>query len=644
MQRGPLDGRAYVRLFKNVGSNQTWNITDGDWRIDYSGDILFFNGQNNTFVTGLVSDDLEVASLVGANFRTEDELASRRALRTQRPQNVKFDAELDTRLYGSIISANGFRTTPDDVRAHLRERPMHHTRYEGSIAPYGFVDRFQYSEYFKTYLRLSGSQCNGFEAVGYTDQGFKSWEPRVVGNDYLPDIGADAFQYSYWATDYANSHDGYPILSNGGLYTRRWLNIVNKSFKGHNEYNFDISYDYKISVTAVPTWWVTYRVHLVFSVFWVSRYGSNSAFQPNRIDPQTFQWRDHGIAVTELEASSFIQNRAPILKWELDPDVDNNVGLYTDILQVAGSGFQEDCRFYLSMGGTDTSKLWRHVTEMVSLRQSEITPASFLASSDALKKHIEVIQANHLENLSQLPAILELLPDISGLLGLVSKALRGDAAAIKDLIDYVTDAVLRFRFAQQPTAKDVSELLETDLSRAIDALVQTRAYTIQGRYQYVFTDAENFFGDGKLVLDARSKIRVSFDMSSALASYLTANSVGLLPTLSRVWNLLPFSFVVDWFTNMSKRLEAVDNQLLWLALRTHWCLHSYAVTYYPSPEVLASYNLVSFSDKEPFGIRVYWRDFSLQTPLLRESKFDFLRSTRGPDPVTVGSLIWQILA
>ena len=44
-------------------------------------------------------------------------------------------------------------------------------------------------------------------------------------------------------------------------------------------------------------------------------------------------------------------------------------------------------------------------------------------------------------------------------------------------------------------------------------------------------------------------------------------SVGIFPTPKTVWELIPFSFVVDWFTDLSNRLDELDAQLSWATHR-----------------------------------------------------------------------------
>jgi len=238
---------------------------------------------------------------------------------------------------------------------------------------------------------------------------------------------------------------------------------------------------------------------------------------------------------------------------------------------------------------------------------------------------------------------LELIPDLSKLSEILMRLTKGDLSALKDLVDFITEAILQYNYAQRPLIRDGKELTQADLIASLDRLLKTKSFVVYGDFKYVFPDSENFIGPGKLVLETRSKVKANLDMSTLMMSYLCANSLGLMPTLARIWSLIPFSFVVDWFTNMSKRLRLVDNQVLWMATRTAWCLYSYTVTYYPTATELATYGLYNVSESTPFGISVYTREFSRVAPRLSESSFDFLRPTNSPDPVTVGALIWQLV-
>jgi hypothetical protein len=280
----------------------------------------------------------------------------------------------------------------------------------------------------------------------------------------------------------------------------------------------------------------------------------------------------------------------------------------------------------------------------VEARLGDIRPSSFLSSADALNKHLQVLDANHVQTLSQLDGILGLLPDIASLPSLVKKIADGDFSAIKDLIDYLTDAILRYRFAQKPNARNIDEILQaTDIGAFLSSLARSSSATIYGKFNWTFPDEHNFMLDGTLKLETRSKHRITSDASTLVASCLMANAVGLLPTLSRIWESLPFSFVVDWFIAMNKRLKLLDTQLLYMAHRTDWSLYSYKVTYYPSQEALGLFNLESYNPAEPFGITVYKREKSAYMPRLRTSAYDFVGSG-GFNALTAGSLVWQLLS
>jgi hypothetical protein len=272
----------------------------------------------------------------------------------------------------------------------------------------------------------------------------------------------------------------------------------------------------------------------------------------------------------------------------------------------------------------------------------DIRPSSFLSSADALNTHLETLSTNHIQTLQKLSDILGLLPDLVEIPRMIKKIADGDFSVIRDLIDYVTDAILRYRFSQKPAEKALKEILGADIDAGLQNLVRSNSYTIYGKFEYVFPDELNPYGDGRLELMTRSKVRITQDFSTLVESLLMANSVGLLPTLSRIWEILPFSFVVDWFTSMNKRLKLVDTQLAYMAMRTDWCLHSYRLTYYPSDTALEAYNLESPNSEEPFRISAYVREKSVYMPRLRDSRLDFL-ATGGPNLVTAGALAWQLI-
>jgi hypothetical protein len=271
----------------------------------------------------------------------------------------------------------------------------------------------------------------------------------------------------------------------------------------------------------------------------------------------------------------------------------------------------------------------------------DIRPSSFLSSADALNKHLLALGTNHIQTLQKLGQILELLPELTKLPFMLEKLSRGDLSVLKDLIDYVTGEILRYRFAQAPLKRAIDEIVGSNVPAFLKSLGKTDTYIIYGNFEYEIPHAQNPYNDGVLKLVTRSKISISQDLSTMMESILMANSVGLLPTFSRIWEIIPFSFVIDWFTGMNKRLKLFDTQLAYMAFRTNWCLHSYRLSYYPSSEALSDFGLENVDDAKPFSLSVYRREKSAYMPRLRDSRFDFL-ATSGPNPLTAGALAWQL--
>jgi len=274
----------------------------------------------------------------------------------------------------------------------------------------------------------------------------------------------------------------------------------------------------------------------------------------------------------------------------------------------------------------------------------DFRPASFIASADALNSNIETLKANNIQNLLHLPGILELIPDIGALIPLITKIIKGDASALKLFVDILTKEILRFRFGTRPISHDFSEAQKALAKRDVAQLLTSKSATVYGSFEWEFPSHQNPWNDGRLVLVVRSKLRLRSDTSTLMAGLLTTNSLGLLPTLSRIWENLPFSFVIDWFVAMNKRLKLADSQLLFGVFALLWGIYSYSLIWYPSEDFLSQWKLTSSNPDEPFGIVAYRREFSCRTPRLRDSRFDFLAPSHGPDPVTVGALIWQLFS
>lgn len=429
-------------------------------------------------------------------------------------------------------------------------------------------------------------------------------------------------------------------LNGGGLFPYYFDAVDNSSWKGEF-YHFDLGYRYELR-----TQWndiISFLVHIDTLVGFAPNEGSNDPYERNAIPHGAFICEDHS-EVTPLSANNGL---TPIVlsQYRVLPSWD--AGFFSELDQVATTFTEDFYDFRSHTTGRDgiiydiPKHTVLHKNTWVNL--PELRPSSFLAASDALDTNITILSANALQTMQHLGDIMNVLPDVVSLAPLVRRCAQGDVTVIPDLVDYITSAILRYNFVQRPLIKDGRELFATDLRKSLDILLQPKSTTMYGSFHYTFTGSENFFGPGRLELLTHAKVRVTMDLSTAMVAYFAANSVGAAPNLARLWSLLPGSFIVDWFINMSKRLHQVDNQLTWLAMRTDWCIWSYKVAYTPTQGELAAYNLVDYDPiGDPFRILSYWREFSAYGPALRNSKFDFLRPTNSPNVATVGSLLWQL--
>lgn len=651
MLRGPVDGRAYARLLKQCDSTQSDGILDTVWPMPYMGDTAFFKWRYEGS-KAFISDLMPLSSILGITAHKE-ELRGAEVHLTPRPSTVRWGRNDDNEHYAGLLGSYAFLTRVDEPLAMLREKQVYHTSYVGAVGDKYVTDK--YRPYPDGRLvndpapvrarQLYRTAADGAIATGVNDRGFLTFaEYTSPAQPLYPfeQANSDAFEDAQLMVKYFQSGGRYDRYR--GYWHTWYEDVTDASTHVGNSWQVNISYLYKMGYydwVWGDRYFAHYRVNIRFDCGFTPSFGSNLAFEANTIPSDVFWLRDDS-SVT-VAAESFYGGSSADHSATLGITPPSSiVSLYSDIYQVTDD-FEGNFRSFREAGSRSDQHRHHIVQENVNLRMIDLRPSHFLAASDALTTNIEALKTNELQNLQHLPAILDLLPDLGAIVRLATKALDGDPSAIIDLIDFLTEEILKWRFQRQPADRSVRELADTDVNKVLSSLSQSKASTIQGKFRYTFSDSENFMVDGILKLETHAKIRVRSDISTLMAGILTANAVGLLPTLSRIWALLPFSFVVDWFTNMSKRLKLVDNQLLYTTYGISWCLYSYKIVWYPSDTLLDHYGLVSYDSANRFGISVYQREFTHWMPRLTESRFDFMRPTRGPDPVTVGALLWQLL-
>lgn len=281
----------------------------------------------------------------------------------------------------------------------------------------------------------------------------------------------------------------------------------------------------------------------------------------------------------------------------------------------------------------------------------DLHASTFFSAKDAVDQHLAVLEANHLETLSEMKDLLSVVEGISSLMGLVRNLKRGKLPKfpnrrpkVREVLNLLTNAELLYRFGIAPTVSDGQELADVVKSGEFVNHFESvyGEHTVNGKFIFPFPAGTTPFDGAYLV--SRSKVRVHVGQSTVVSLLLGANAVGVLPTLSRLWDLVPFSFVVDWVLNLGGRLENIDSQVLMLALDTKYFVNSFEVVVPISGIHLRTHGFESTGSEtssEYPTMRWYTRTVSSLPPRLRDARFDY-SPAHAAKPQTVGSLAYQV--
>lgn len=149
---------------------------------------------------------------------------------------------------------------------------------------------------------------------------------------------------------------------------------------------------------------------------------------------------------------------------------------------------------------------------------------------------------------------LEYLRDIGNFLHDLKsiRATLGKKTSLKKL----SDLYLAWRYGVRLTVEDTLDLLQIMQQFT---LKEPRDYSWVRAGGSQSKSVNGISAHHDLHLKCRYR-RHSNEFSSLVADI---QSIGLLPTPKSIWELIPYSFVVDWFTDMSGRMETFDAQVTW---------------------------------------------------------------------------------
>lgn len=151
------------------------------------------------------------------------------------------------------------------------------------------------------------------------------------------------------------------------------------------------------------------------------------------------------------------------------------------------------------------------------------------------------------------------------------------------------------------------------MSDTLDLLRLCQHFTLDSPKDYSWsraTETQSTSGFGlSRVTKYNLKVYYGRTSNELLGLISDVQSVGLLPTPKSIWELIPFSFCVDWFVPMSDILNSADARITWETHKVHGaCLTTKSVTEVADPSLLGlagyvgSLSCVSYSRRTPSTI------------------------------------------
>lgn len=272
------------------------------------------------------------------------------------------------------------------------------------------------------------------------------------------------------------------------------------------------------------------------------------------------------------------------------------------------------------------------------LNLPEIRAACALSSAAAMSDLQASTDTDLLQTLAKIPEIATQLPNIRAAIKIVRDLAHRELHP-GEILDFLSQLRLQQSFQWRPEFDLLTKYLPKIAAVILSFSGKGNTISGRGRYDYDFLSEECY---RTAHLTVRTKIVAANSFSDLAATYLKLDSLGILPTPANIWDMIPFSFVVNWFTNMGKRIRVLGTLAnMWL-LSPVVIVHSYELTSVFTPAELESMQLREAPGAESvISMKIYKREITRYVPLLGHTHFDFERPTGTPDWSVVASLLWQ---
>jgi hypothetical protein len=269
----------------------------------------------------------------------------------------------------------------------------------------------------------------------------------------------------------------------------------------------------------------------------------------------------------------------------------------------------------------------------------DIRPSAYISSSDAVQDALSGISGNLLQTLQKLPEIAGSIPDLKGMLAALRTIIADfKITSIVDLLKLLASENLKFNFSTRGLIALITDVLPK-IGRIIDRLHNLEHEPLKAHGNFMYTFPEGTFGRKDSIVQTRSTFNVNSYPGGPLTKILDLKALGVLPSASSIFDLIQWTFAVNWFLNLSARLKSLENFSILSALDIKSVVHSYKFISPLQDDELSRYDLFR---SDPVGsdiLVVYIREVSRFVPLGRYTRFDFGAPVNKPPWHIVGSLL-----
>lgn len=225
------------------------------------------------------------------------------------------------------------------------------------------------------------------------------------------------------------------------------------------------------------------------------------------------------------------------------------------------------------------------------------------SSKDALAQYTGGLENNYIETLSEIRQILGPLDTLKAAKVFLTSNYRG---GFLPFLKWLANARLAYAFGLIPTITAAQDLYE-NLGPFIDKFESgyyTRSQTVHGKWSQLLEDQQPF---DNVVVTCRSKVRIRPNLDSFMPFIIAAEGVGLLPSLSRVWDLVPYSWLLDTFVDVGSVLDYADYSYFRMLFDIEYSVHSITVRNYYTSADASRFNFRNVDEANPAHAKLYLR-------------------------------------